>query len=286
MQPLSRRTRHIYLALFVVLFIVLVPVAVLYSTGYRLGEDFTLVKMGGIYIGLSESGATLSLDGKVTKKAGILKNGFFVQDLTPRVYYVKVEKEGYRSWEKILEVKPQRVVEASAFILPNQIPYTEILPSNRNYSSIVDLFATSTVTTLTSDDYPKGLATSTRRGLGEVKQKGNIVLWDESGTVYARWLDNSSKAPSYFCEAGVCDKEIAISNGDTVDFFDFHPQSNELVLMIKGSVVYMTEIDPRVPRNVQTLFDAKGVQVRTEGDNIYIREPTSGGAKLFEYQPQ
>ncbi|NQV92932.1 hypothetical protein HQ403_00355, partial [Candidatus Kaiserbacteria bacterium] len=88
MEPLSQRKRISYLILLIVAFVVLVPVTLLYSSGYRLGDGFSLVKTGGIYVGLSESKAELYLDGKLVKEAGILKNGFFIQDLTPRVYYV------------------------------------------------------------------------------------------------------------------------------------------------------------------------------------------------------
>ncbi|MCW9054591.1 MAG: hypothetical protein OQJ98_01250 [Candidatus Pacebacteria bacterium] len=283
MQPLPRKTRRIYLALLVLVFVVLVPATVLYSTGYRLGEGFSLVKTGGIYIGVGESGAELLLDGRVRKKVGILKNGFFVQDLTPRVYYVRVEKEGYRPWEKILEVNPQRVSEAAAFILPEHIPYVEVLPSDSKYEDLLDLFATSTATTLQTDEYPDELATSTHGVVREVKRKGDVVLWQEEDGVYARWVNSVGRAPSYFCEERVCNKVIHVKD-QTVDFFDFHPQSNELLITVSDGVAYMTEIDPRIPRNTQTLFDATGMMVRTKGASIYFKEPTGTGFKIFEYE--
>lgn len=285
MEPLSRRKRIFYFLLLVFVFIVLVPITLLYSSGYRLGEGFKLVKTGGIYVGLNESNAKLYLDGKLVKKAGILKDGFFVQDLTPRVYYVVVKKKGYRKWEKILEVLPQRVSETSAFILPNNIPYTEILPSTDSYANILDIFATSTSTRIPPSEYPKVLATSTRTSkIKDVKRKGDVVLWREGESIYARWVNNNSNAPSYFCKDGVCDKEI-ILNKKPVKFFDFHPQSNELLLFVIDDVVVMTEIDPRIPRNEQTLFKAKGVEIRTQGDNILIKEPTENGVKLFKFKP-
>lgn len=283
MQPLPKKTRLTYLALLVLIFVVLVPVTVLYSAGYRLGEGFSLVKTGGIYIGVDESDAELLLDGKVRKKVGILKSGFFVQDLTPRVYYVRVEKEGFRSWEKILEVKPQRVSEAAAFVLPEGIPYVEVLPTGSKYEDVLDLFATSTATALRPDEYPEDLATSTHPTISDVKRKGDIALWREGDGVYARWVNDAGRAPSYFCDDGACEKVIQV-NKRPVDFFDFHPQSNELLLFIADGVVSMTEIDPRIPRNSQTLFDAEGVSVRTEGDSVYIREPTEDGVKIWEYE--
>ncbi len=283
MEPLSQNTRRIYLALLIVLFIILVPITVLYSAGYRLGEGFTLVKTGGVFVGVDESNATLILDGKPVRSASILKSGFFIQDLTPRVYHIVVEKEGFRSWEKILEVKPQRVVEAAGFILPVEIPYIEVAPTEDRYERVLDLFATSSPNMLREAEYPTSLSTSTRSGVSDVKRKGDVVLWREGESVYARWANTNSKAPSYFCEDGVCEKEISI-NKKQVDYYDFHPLSNELILIITDGVVSMTEIDPRIPRNTQTMFNALGVQVRTEGDSIFILEPTAEGIQIFEYE--
>ncbi|HEC33041.1 MAG TPA: hypothetical protein ENI63_02150 [Candidatus Kaiserbacteria bacterium] len=286
MEPLSRKTRIFYLTILIIIFVILVPITLLYSSGYRLGDGFKLVKTGGIYVGLNESNAELFLDGKLVKKVGILKDGFFVQDLTPRVYYVVVKKDGYRKWEKILEVLPKRVSETSAFILPNNIPYTEIIPSSTAYTEALKLFSTSTETQLIKSEYPEILATSTNIGkkIEDVKRKGNIVLWREGNSIYARWVNDNGNAPSYFCrENGVCDKEILI-NKKPVQFFDFHPKSNELLLFVINDVVVMTEIDPRIPRNIQTLFEAKGVKIRTQGDYIFIKEPTKAGIKIFKYK--
>lgn len=284
MEPLSQRKRISYLILLIVAFVVLVPVTLLYSSGYRLGDGFSLVKTGGIYVGLSESKAELYLDGKLVKEAGILKNGFFIQDLTPRVYYVVVKKDGYRSWEKVLEVLPQRVSETSAFILPDNIPYVEIPPLDASYSDVLGIFATSTSTHVTKDEYPNVLATSTRvQKVEDVKRKGDVVLWREGETVYARWVNKNSNAPSYFCSNGVCDREIVL-NKKPVRYFDFHPDSNELLLFIIDDVLVMTEIDPRIPRNEQSLFKAEDIEVRTRSSSILVKEQTIDGVKIFEFK--
>ncbi|MFC1729772.1 hypothetical protein ACFL6I_05495 [candidate division KSB1 bacterium] len=200
------------------------------------------------------------------------------------MYHVVVKKEGYRSWEKVLEVLPQRVSETSAFVLPDNIPYTEILTPSTSYTDALEIFATSSVTQILPEEYREVLATSTRVGkIEEVKRKGDVVLWKEGGSIYARWVNTNSNAPSYFCNNGICDREIVL-NKKQVEYFDFHPQSNELLLLVINDVVVMTEIDPRIPRNEQTLFKAEGVEIRTLGDSILVKEPTEAGVKIFEYE--
>ncbi|MBI2048930.1 MAG: hypothetical protein HYT29_00610 [Parcubacteria group bacterium] len=287
MKPLSKNVRRTYLVLLILLFVVLVPVTVLYSAGYRVGEHFTIVKTGGIYIGLNEPGARLFLNGKFIKRASILKNGFFLQDLTPRVYHVAVEKDGFLKWEKVLEVKPQHVVEASAFILPQEVPLEDILPvsaerngsvGNQEYVSIQALFATSTTaTSISLYDIPGIFATSTQgRRITDIKKKGDIVLWREGDGVFARWVSDRGNAPSYFCEGLRCDKEIRI-NKTSIDFFDFYPNSNELVVIKTPEGIHVTEIDPRIPRNIKPLYLGKDARVRVLGDAIFI----TGEERLF-----
>lgn len=272
MEPLSHTKRYVYLSVLIFLFVVLVPITLLYSSGYRIGDGFALVKTGGIYVGLDTSGATLLLDGKAKKGVGILKKGFFVQDLVPRVYHVVVKKEGYRTWQKIIEVKPKLVSEMSAFVLPDTIPYETLSTSSPEYANIAQLFATSTESSLLSSEYASlFLATPGEKTFTEAKRKGGVVLWREGGSIFARWVDSNSSAPSYFCENGVCDKKIMVGD-DSVQFFDFHPLSNELLLFVKGDVVIMTEIDPRVPRNAQTLYDAPQVLIRTLGGSIFVKD--------------
>jgi len=283
MEPLSQKKRKLYFISLIFVFVVLVPVTLLYSSGYRLIDGFKIVKTGGIYVGLVESSAELFLDGKLVKEIGILKNGFFIQDLTPRVYHIIVKKDGYRSWEKVIEVLPQRVSETSAFILPNNIPYIEVSTSSSLYDDVLGIFATSSVNKLDYDEYPSKLATSTRENVEDVKKKGGVVLWREGDSVYASWVDNNNRAPSYFCDDGLCDKEILL-NKQKVSFFDFHPQSNELVLFVINGVVLMTEIDPRIPRNEQTLFNAVDVEIRTLGNSIFIKEPFESWYKFFEFK--
>ena len=286
MKPLSKGVRRTYLAFLILLFIVLVPVTVLYSAGYRLGEHFTIVKTGGIYIGINEPGARLFLNGKFVKGASILKNGFFLQDLTPRVYHVAVEKDGFLKWEKVLEVKPQHVVEASAFILPEEIPLEEIAPvvagrndgiQNQEYATLRAFFATSTTdTSISLREAITFAADAEGRHMTDIKKKGDIIVWREGDGVFARWVSDERNAPSYFCEELMCDKEIRL-NRNLVVFFDFYPDSNELLVMATADGIEVTEIDPRIPRNTKPLYLSKEAYVRVLGGAIFI----TAGERLF-----
>lgn len=290
MEPLSRRTRYTYLALLILTFIVLVPVTVLYSSGYRLGEHFTLVKTGGIYIGSNQSGASLFLDNEFVRGAGILKQGFFVQDLVPGTYTISVKKDGYYAWEKTLNVRPQHVVEASAFMLPQDIPFAPIPEfietgttdrvgtarmRNPEYAAVRALFATTTTATSANPQLvlaSAGTTTETERVGMELKKKGDIALWRAGGAVRALWVADSARAPLYFCDsARACGKEIILST-ERVTFFDFYPEGNELAILTLPRGIFVVEIDDRSIRNTQPLYQSEGASFRIVNDTVFIED--------------
>lgn len=294
MEPLSSRKRKTYLSILILVFFIVLPIALLYSGGYRLGDKFTIVKTGGIYLGLNESGAGLFLDNEFVREVGILKRGFFIQDLKPGEYYIQVQREGFHTWEKTLTVFPQRVVEASAFIFPNELAFQEIPEyfsvatttprtpriQNPDYLSAQALFATTT--TPTSIDIEKfislGLGTSTNiQTYHHPKKKGDIVLWQESGDLYTAWVGDVSSAPLYFCnETEGCARRILIS-GDPLRHADFYTNGNEFVVLALPSGIVVREIDDRSTRNSTFLYHGAGADFRIIGDELFIKD----GKKLL-----
>ena len=291
MKPLSRRRRSLYLILCILVFVVLVPLTLLYSSGYRLGEHFALVKTGGIYIGSNQPGAELYLNNEFVRGVGILKQGFFVQDLSPGMYTVTVKKEGHYSWEKVLKVQPQLVVEASAFMLPQEMiltPIPEFLQEgqtatrtatrrilNPSYAEATALFATTTTAASANQNILLAgtkTASSTARVIEGLKKKGDIVLWKEKNIVLATWVGNNSQAPLYFCgEEHLCNREIPVY-AQGARFFDFYPNGNELVILAIDNGVFVAEIDDRSVRNIQPMYEKPGAEFRIDDDVLFIRD--------------
>jgi len=112
------KTRRRLFLLSAVIFIILAPLVLLYTSGYRISSDFSISKTGGIYIYSPVSGSEIFLNNKPKKTTNLLQSGVFVQNLKPEIYSVLVGKDGYWPWQKNLEVKDQFVTEARAFLLP------------------------------------------------------------------------------------------------------------------------------------------------------------------------
>lgn len=98
-----RIRRTITIAFFLFFFIVS-PLLLLYASGYR--YDFkrgTLLRTGNIFIEATDvKDATVYIDNKPYSE--LLNKKLFLKNLTPGDYTIRIEKEGYTTWEKKLRV--------------------------------------------------------------------------------------------------------------------------------------------------------------------------------------
>ncbi|MDP2668327.1 MAG: hypothetical protein Q8P07_00615 [bacterium] len=92
----------------------------IYSSGYRLGPDWSLVKTGGIYIKATRSRAELSV-GNTKKYTSYISKSALIKNVSPGFYKTVVSLEGYFDWEKNLEVTPGMVTSREALLVPKVI---------------------------------------------------------------------------------------------------------------------------------------------------------------------
>lgn len=111
--------RRIIFSSFVLLFCIIVPVVLIYATGHTINwRRLSLEKTGSILIDSEPSEATVFLNGEITNETllGILikttpiKTKAKINNLTPGEYTVRLEKEGYWSWEEKFNLAPDEVV--------------------------------------------------------------------------------------------------------------------------------------------------------------------------------
>lgn len=117
---MHKRLRTAITVFFVTLFFVTTPLVLLYTAGYRFNWKRQRVqKTGIIQVETAPKGATVSIDGRVQKRA---TPASFTR-LLPEDYDVRVEKDGYLPWHKSLEVKSSQTTFATGIVL-----YADVLP--------------------------------------------------------------------------------------------------------------------------------------------------------------
>lgn len=280
MPPMSRKVRFAYFIFFAVVFVVAIPVVSLYASGYRLGENFSLVKMGGVYVHTSQNGARLSLNTKVERVLSTFDRGFFIQNLKPGNYFITVSKEGFISWEKDIRVKEGLVTEISAFLLPRTIKLEALFEvgsatSTRSaeFRKIGELFASPDRTELS-------VATTSAKALSPLLTKDRplvrfkTAVWKENGAVYASWKDSSSELPHFFCVALECKETIRVfESADPIGQVDFYPGRQDTLLIGVPQGIVAVGIDQTSPRYALPFYTRHDIDFRVQdNERVFIKE--------------
>lgn len=120
--------RKTLFSFFLILFLVFGPSLVLYSLGFRFDfEKKKLTQIGGIFIKAQPKEVTIFLDDKLIKTTDFFFGSALIENLLPKKYKIRIEKENYFSWEKELEVEEKKVTEIKNLILfPKNITFSPL----------------------------------------------------------------------------------------------------------------------------------------------------------------
>jgi len=134
---MTRTTRRVIFYGFVLIFIIVTPLTILYTSGYSFDlQKMALTQTGGIYLKSTPSGAQVALDGKANKTTPKL-----LPRLLPRQFNVSISQDGFYGWNKKLDVTAGLVTEArNIFLFPKQI---DIQPVQNNVTSTIYSFLSS-----------------------------------------------------------------------------------------------------------------------------------------------
>lgn len=109
---MTKKTRLIILLSCIGLFLIITPLIIFYSLGYRFDFDAKkIVATGGIYIKASPLGTDVIINSNTDKKTSIFSTYVFVQNLLPKQHTVLIKKDGYFDYQKTLSVKENEVTK-------------------------------------------------------------------------------------------------------------------------------------------------------------------------------
>jgi hypothetical protein len=146
MEPLSRKRRIISLVVFLLIFILCVPLLFAYSSGYRFNfSDFRIVETGGIYIYSDLRDTRVFMNDEFHKNSGTILRNTLIQRLPAvAVYSLRVDKDNDYPYYKDLYVSPNIVTEVSTMMVPMDIPFTAIPQTMKVVSTTTSVLATTT----------------------------------------------------------------------------------------------------------------------------------------------
>jgi len=181
------KVRRILSLIFILIFLTTTPVIMLYAAGYRLGKNgFSIQKTGMFIIDSKPKGAKLFIDGvpqenwssSILNKKNYITTPAKIKNLLPGEYNLRLELDGYWSWQKKLTINPGSSTFAeNIYLFRNNLP-VQISPAgiksihlspNQNQAVI---FSSDLITFLNlSDESEK---TTKRNNL-----TGENILWSE-----------------------------------------------------------------------------------------------------------
>lgn len=261
MKPLSPRKRRIYVLLMALLFFVSVPLALFYANGYRYEGGFGFLQTGGMYLTVSYDEATIFLDGEEIERTGFLNKSFYIDNLAPSSYDVRVTRKGAHEWNRTLRVEPQVVTKADV-VLPLLKPLFVRLTRGG---------ITSSTTRGVSADLYDTYSAAFRTYATSTKAK-DIVATIEHGDIRVRWMDPGRQPPDNFCFVpAACVPEIAVEAGGeqalSVGFFD-----GGVVYATREGGVHFSEIDVRSTPTTVSLYPKAGAGARVVNDSLIVKD--------------
>jgi hypothetical protein len=297
---MTKKTRRIIFYFFVAIFIVLVPMIILYALGYNFDfERKIIVATGGIYLKSDPAKAEIYINDKL--KGTTNK---FIKRLSPKIYDVKITKENFHSWEKDLIVQPNLVTKANSIILlPVNPKISLVATESQEYIAFTasesdGLYYLSKNNLYRTED-EKILAQNV---LNYVVYKNGIIYLDNlSGKIFeldltslktAEFFDsvypNLNKGKWILSPDGkklLCQKDRSVEivwleditnnsilreKGD-LDKIDFgqlisdvvwYPKTNEHLIVSTNDTILFTELDNRSPRNTINFITTEKAKIK------------------------
>jgi len=127
--------RTILFFICVILFFIISGTLILYTQGYRFDfKNKKFTRIGGLFLKTFPKQVNVYLDDKFVKKTDFIFGSTLIENLLPKKYKIRVEKEGYFSWEKNLEIKENNVTEARYIILfPKKLNFEILFNDIKNF---------------------------------------------------------------------------------------------------------------------------------------------------------
>jgi len=141
---MTKTSRTILFYILCAIFMILTPIVLFYSQGYRFDfENQKIVETGAILIRPYPKDVKASVDNQDEKKVSAFSKTIFFPNITPTEHIVTIKKKGYFTYEKIVEIEEKLITEINAILFPINIEkqislenVSEIYPIS-NYEFII-----------------------------------------------------------------------------------------------------------------------------------------------------
>ncbi len=133
---MTRKQRSILFFIMLFIFLITGPVVIYYSQGYRFDfENRKIIQTGAFYFRITPRNVSIfitpeSQDNYYTKNTDFIFGTAYVENLIPKKYHIKIECDGYHSWQKTMEINEKMVTKFNDITLIDANPNFEVILQN------------------------------------------------------------------------------------------------------------------------------------------------------------
>ncbi len=125
---MAKRKRITLIIVLTILFLIVAPLAISYSLGWRFDwQEREITRPGIFFFKTRPNSAEVFINQESKDKTDFFFGSVVIENLLPKKYQVEIKKEDYHSWKKTLEIKRGEVTEAKNIVL---------IPKNPNFEKI------------------------------------------------------------------------------------------------------------------------------------------------------
>ena len=216
-KNMNRRTRLTIFLSLSVLFLLVAPLAVFYSLGWRFDWKTKKITQPGIfYFKVWPKNVEIYLNGNLEEKTDFFFSSTLVENLLPGNYNIEIKKEGFHSWKKTLKIEKRQATEVKNIVLIPENPSFIVITKE-----IEDLFF--------SPDNEK-IILKNKSNLDLEKQSWSLKLFELKKNVKSHLID---------------EKDISEKKVHLIDL-KFSPDSKRVLLKVETEeqlMYYLLEID-------------------------------------------
>ncbi len=272
---MSRSVRTILLTFAILVFLGTGAYLVILGNGLVWDKTtLSFVKTGGIFLSAEPWGATIYLNGEpYPDTTSFLSRGILIQNLTPKTYAVRLEKEGFFPWEKTLTVIPGEVASAHDVRLWSQNPDASVVAAG-----VEDFWITK-----------QGLLYKTTTGTLEFEKRpirgttvffsspnSNLVVTKDRSSLFLTDLLNSesiTNLSSLF--SSLLHRQHPTASADIISIFP-HPTNTSRILIYTTSGLYSmeperVELSQLLPLGPQSFFSMRDRSAHAFDTNGHLR---------------
>jgi hypothetical protein len=283
-EPLPIHRRRSLFILLVLTFIISVPIFAFYATGYRynfLDPTANIMATGGLYVSVNtEESGEVFIDEVPVDSARLFRRALYIQDVTPGVKRVHVQKEGMHTWVKELPVYPHIVTEAQAMLFPER-PQVRLITEYTSATGspvIVVTEATTPILSFASTTVPLYATTSKATTTLQLNAEYTFIkelfgtTTTASSTVIDRVVSEVSSAFQWSTATATPQEVIATSSATTTVV------QNEVKLYETGEGIFVDYLGPE--RSVPYYFCVPNAFIASTTE-LYGAQVQSGVAQVL-----